>query len=155
MVALYVSNAWFWSPANSFWGDKMINKIVLIGRLAQDPELRYTQGDGVAVVNFTIAVNRPFANQKGEREADFIRIVAWRKQAETCATYLAKGRLVAVEGRLQIRSYEDKEGNKRSIAEVVANSVQFLERKDAADSAEEYEPFQDERMDVKNEDVPF
>ncbi len=104
-----------------------MNKILLVGRLAQQPELRYTQ-NGVAVARFTIAVNRPFTNQQGERDADFIDVVVWRAQAENCANYLSKGRLVGVEGRLQIRSYETAEGQKRRVAEVVADRVEFLDR---------------------------
>jgi len=104
----------------------MLNMVVLIGRLAQDPELRYTSGEGTAVVTFNLAVERPFSNQKEEKEVDFIRIVAWEKLAENVANYLKKGSMAAVEGRLQLRSYEDKEGIKRTIAEVVARSVQFF-----------------------------
>lgn len=104
-----------------------MNHIVLIGRLTRDPELRYTP-NGVAVANFDLAVDRPTTNQQGERQTDFIRIVAWQKQAELCANYLKKGRLVGVEGRLQIRSYETQDGQKRRVAEVVANFVQFLDR---------------------------
>ncbi len=104
----------------------MLNKIILIGRLTRDPELRYTP-NGTAVCNFSLAVERNFTNRDGEREVDFIDIVVWRRQAENCANHLAKGRLVAVEGRLQIRSYENSEGQKRRVTEVVANNVQFLE----------------------------
>jgi single-strand DNA-binding protein len=104
-----------------------MNHIVLIGRLTRDPELRYTP-NGVAVANFDLAVDRPTPNQQGEREADFIRIVSWQKQAEVVANYLKKGRLVAVEGRLQIRNYETQDGQKRKAAEVVANRVEFLEK---------------------------
>lgn len=104
-----------------------MNHIVLIGRLTRDPELRYTP-NGVAVANFDLAVDRPMKNQAGEKEVDFIRIVAWQKTAELCANYLKKGRQVAIEGRLQIRSYEDKDGQKKRVAEVVANQVQFLDR---------------------------
>lgn len=104
-----------------------MNHIVLIGRLTRDPELRYTQ-NGLAVANFDLAVDRPTTNQQGERQTDFIRIIAWQKQAELCANYLKKGRLVGVEGRLQIRSYETQDGQKRRVAEVVANYVQFLDR---------------------------
>lgn len=133
----------------------MLNKVILIGRLAQDPELRYTPAEGVPVVNFTLAVNRPFTNQKGERDADFIRVVAWRKQAENCASFLSKGSLVAVEGRLQIRSYEDREGVRRTAAEVVANSVQFLEGR-KSENANTYEPFAGtEDADIKDDDIPF
>jgi len=104
----------------------LLNKIILIGRLTRDPELRYTP-NGTAVCNFSLAVERNFTNRDGEREVDFIDIVVWRRQAENCANHLAKGRLVAVEGRLQIRSYENSEGQKRRVTEVVANNVQFLE----------------------------
>ncbi len=104
-----------------------MNHIVLIGRLTRDPDIRYTP-NGVAVANFDLAVDRPIPNQQGERETDFIRIVVWQKQAEHCANYLKKGRLVAIEGRLQIRSYETHDGQKRRAAEVVANHVQFLDR---------------------------
>ena len=103
----------------------MLNEVILVGRLAQDPELRYTPAEGVAVANFSIAVDRPYTDPQ-KKETDFIRIVVWRKQAENCANYLSKGRLVAVAGRLQIRQYEDKDGIKRSIAEVVARTVKFL-----------------------------
>ena len=105
----------------------MLNRIVLIGRLTRDPELRYTQ-NAVAVASFTLAVNRQRANQAGERETDFIDIVVWQKLGELCAQYLHKGRLAAVEGRLQIRQYENREGQKVRVAEVVADNVQFLER---------------------------
>lgn len=103
----------------------MLNRIMLIGRLVADPQLRYTQG-GTAVANFRIAVDRPFANQQGERETDFIDIVAWRRLAETVANNLNKGRLVGVDGRLQIREYE-YEGQRRRQAEVVADNVAFLD----------------------------
>lgn len=104
-----------------------MNHIVLIGRLTRDPELRYTP-NGNAVANFDLAVDRPVTNQQGERETDFIRIVTWQKQAENCANYLKKGRLVGVEGRLQIRNYTNQDGQKRWVTEVVASYVQFLEK---------------------------
>ena len=104
----------------------MVNNVVLVGRLTRSPELRYTENK-VARANFTLAVDRPFTNQNGEREADFIPIVAWRGLAETCAKHLQKGRLVAVEGRLQTRRWEDKEGNRRLAVEVVAERVKFLD----------------------------
>lgn len=107
----------------------MLNRIVLIGRLTQDPELRYTNS-GTAVATFSLAVDRQRTNQNGERETDFINIVVWQKQAETCAQYLHKGRLAAIDGRLQIRSYENREGQKVRVAEVVAESVRFLDRGD-------------------------
>ncbi|NLW47416.1 MAG: single-stranded DNA-binding protein, partial [Firmicutes bacterium] len=93
----------------------------------REVELRYTP-NGVAVSNFDLAVDRPVKNAKGEKETDFIRIITWQKTAENCANYLKKGRLVAVEGRLQIRSYENKDGQKRWVSEVVASYVQFLEK---------------------------
>jgi single-strand DNA-binding protein len=99
-----------------------MNQVVLIGRLCQDPSLRYSSA-GTAVTNFTLAVDR---YKKGE--ADFINIVAWKAQAENCAKYLAKGSQVAVEGRIQTRKYQDRDGNNRTAFEVVANSVQFLSR---------------------------
>lgn len=104
----------------------MLNRVILIGRLTRDPELRYTPS-GVAVTTFTLAVERPFKNQQGERDADFIRIVTWRTLAETCANYLKKGRLTAAEGRLQIRNFENNEGKKVYMTEVIAENVRFLE----------------------------
>ncbi|UNC93712.1 single-stranded DNA-binding protein [Candidatus Contubernalis alkaliaceticus] len=131
----------------------MINSVVLVGRLTRDPELRYTPSGGNAVVNFTLAVNRPFTNQQGEREADFVRIVAWRKLAENCANFLGKGRLAAVTGRLQVRSYEADDGQRRTIAEVVADNVQFLDKKDSQNKGDSYEDFMG--GEVSEDDVPF
>ncbi|HZG57293.1 single-stranded DNA-binding protein [Paenibacillus sp.] len=105
----------------------MLNRVILIGRLTKDPELRYTPA-GVAVAQFTLAVDRPFSSQGGEREADFIPVVVWRQLAETCANYLRKGRLAAVEGRMQVRNYENNEGKRVYVTEVVADNVRFLER---------------------------
>jgi single-strand DNA-binding protein len=106
----------------------MINRIILVGRLTADPELKYT-ASGLAVASFRIAVDRPFKNQQGEKETDFINIVAWRQRAEFAANYLTKGQLAAVDGRLQIRSYVTQDGQKRFVTEVVADSVQSLERR--------------------------
>ena len=103
-------------------------KVVLIGRLTKDPELRYTSNN-VAAASFTLAVNRQFQNQNGVREADFINIVIWRKQAETAKKYLAKGSLIAVEGRIQTRNYDGADGRKVYVTEVVADSFEFLESK--------------------------
>jgi single-strand DNA-binding protein len=105
----------------------MLNKVILIGRVANDPELKYTPS-GIAVSTFRVAVNRPYTNPQGEREADFIDIVAWRQSAEFAANYLGKGRLVAVEGRLQIRSYTDREGVRRRTSEVVCENLKGLDR---------------------------
>lgn len=108
----------------------MLNRVILIGRLTRDPEMRYTPA-GVAVTQFTLAVDRPFSStgQGGEREreADFIPIVTWRQLAETCANYLRKGRLAAVEGRIQVRNYENNEGKRVYVTEVIADNVRFLE----------------------------
>ena len=104
----------------------MLNRVVLIGRLTRDPELRYTPS-GVATCTFTLAVECNYSNSKGEREADFIPIVTWRQLAETCANYLRKGRLTAVEGRIQVRSYDNNEGRRVYVTEVVADNVRFLE----------------------------
>ncbi len=105
----------------------MYNRIILIGRLTRDPELRYVPS-GAPVASFTLAVDRPFRDQQGNRETDFIDIVAWRKLAEQVSQYMSKGRMVAVEGRLQIRSYETQDGQKRKVAEVVADGIRFLDR---------------------------
>ena len=105
----------------------MLNKVVLIGRLTKDPDLRYTQS-GIATTRFTLAVQRNFKNQAGDYEADFIPIVTWRNQAENCAKYLAKGRLVAVVGRIQTGHYE-KDRQRVYTTDVVADEVRFLEFK--------------------------
>ncbi|EPY08535.1 single-stranded DNA-binding protein [Paenibacillus sp. E194] len=104
----------------------MLNRVILIGRLTRDPELRYTSS-GVAVTQFTLAVDRPFSSQGGEREADFIPVVTWRQLAETCANYLRKGRLTAVEGRIQVRNYDNNEGKRVYVTEIIADNVRFLE----------------------------
>lgn len=106
----------------------MFNKVILIGRLTRDPELRFLPSSGTPVTTFTIAVSRNYLNQSGEREADFIPIVVWRKLAEICANNLTKGRLIAVEGRIQTRSYDDKSGTRRYVTEVVAEDIRFLDR---------------------------
>ncbi|MGI1806585.1 single-stranded DNA-binding protein [Exiguobacterium sp. TDN 0502] len=118
----------------------MINRVVLVGRLTRDPEMRYTQS-GIAVTRFTLACDRPFTGQDGKREADFIDCVVWRKQAENVAQYLKKGSLAGVEGRLQISSYDDKEGQRRYRAEVVADSVRFLESRNASRSSDSSEGY--------------
>ena len=103
----------------------MLNRVVLIGRLTKNPDLRYT-ASGIAVARFTLAVDRGFKNQDGEKQADFIPITVWRGAAESCAQYLAKGRLVAVVGRIQTGSY-DKDGQRHYTTDVVADEVRFLE----------------------------
>lgn len=114
----------------------MLNRVILIGRATKNPELRYTPS-GIATTGFTLAVDRPFSSQSGERETDFIPVVTWRQLAETCSNYLRKGRLVAVEGRIQVRSWESDNG-KRFITEVIADNVRFLERNQT--TAEEPDP---------------
>ena len=106
----------------------MLNRVILIGRLTRDPELRYT-ASGTAVATFTLAVDRSRPNAQGEREADFIPIVVWQKQAENVANYLGKGSLVAVDGRMQVRNYDGKDGVRRWVTEVVAENVRFLDRR--------------------------
>lgn len=108
----------------------MINRVVLVGRLSKDPEFRTTQS-GIDVATFTLAVNRNFTNAQGEREADFINIIVFRKQAHNVNDYLSKGKLAGVDGRVQSRSYENQEGRRIFVTEVVADSVQFLEPKNA------------------------
>ena len=111
-----------------------MNKVVLIGRLTRDPELRYT-GSNTPVATFSLAVNRNFQNQNGEREADFINIVVWRKQAENVKNFLTQGSQVAVEGRIQTRTYDDQNGQKRYITEVVADNVEFLGSKASSNNS--------------------
>ena len=108
-----------------------MNKAILIGRLTRDPELRYTSSNR-AVCQFTVAIDRPFTNQaSGQREADFINVVAWDKTGENVGKYMTKGRLIAVEGRIQTRNYENNEGRRVYVTEVIANNVQFLESRNA------------------------
>lgn len=104
----------------------MLNRIILMGRLTRDPELRHTQ-TGTAVASFTLAVERQFKDANGDRQADFIDIVAWRQTGEFAAKYFTKGRMAAVEGRLQMRDWTDRDGNKRRAAEVVADNVYFAD----------------------------
>ena len=106
----------------------MLNKIFLMGRLTRDPELRRTQS-GTAVTSFSLAVDRDFKGQNGEKETDFIDVVAWRSTAEYVSKYFTKGRMAVVEGRLQVRDYTDREGNKRRAAEVIADQVYFGDSK--------------------------
>lgn len=117
----------------------MINRTVLVGRLTKDPELRYTP-NGVAVCRFTLAVNRTFADQSGERQADFINIVVWRKQAENSANYLKKGSLAGIEGRIQTGSYEGPDGKRVYTTEVIADSVQFLEPRNSQGNTSSAQP---------------
>jgi single-strand DNA-binding protein len=119
----------------------MLNRTVLVGRLTRDPELAYTP-NGVANCKFTLAVNRPFKNAQGENEADFINVVVWRKPAENAARYLKKGSLAGVDGRLQTRSYDNQQGQRVFVVEVMAESVQFLEPKGNQNQERNSSPFE-------------
>lgn len=142
----------------------MLNRIVLIGRLVSDPILRYTQ-NGVAVTTFTLAVDRQFTNSQGKNETDFINVVTWRGLAENCANYLKKGKLAAADGRLQIRSYDNNEGKKVYVSEVVADNVRFLEKADTAQQTQNAntgqtkpdDPFDNDGkpIDLSDDDLPF
>jgi len=114
----------------------MLNRVVLIGRLTKDPELRYTP-NGVAVANFTLAIDRNYKNAQGERDTDFINCVVYRQLAELCANYLAKGKLAAADGRIQVRSYTGQDGQKRWVTEVIAEDVRFLSPKDSGGGSTE------------------
>lgn len=135
----------------------MINRVVLVGRLTKDPEYRVTPA-GVQVATFTLAINRAFKNAKGEQEADFINCVVFRKPAENVNNYLKKGNLAGVEGRLQSRSYENNEGKRVYVTEVVCDSVQFLEPKGSNQGQTKQQandPFANAGADVSNSDLPF
>ena len=138
----------------------MLNHIVLMGRLTRDPELRQT-GSGISVASFTIAVDRDYAAQGAEKETDFVDIVAWRGTADFVSKYFAKGRMAVVFGRLQIRNWQDKEGNKRRSAEVVADNVYFGESKkdsQSSNSTQSNEPAQSTDfapLDDDDSDLPF
>lgn len=156
----------------------MINNLTLVGRLTKDPDLKYT-GNGTAVATFTLAVNRNFTNQSGEREADFINCVIWRKPAETLANYAKKGVLIGVTGRIQTRSYDNQQGQKVYVTEVVADNFQMLESKNSNSSQntqgggvsnsqtnnytrnqqnrnnDESDPFGNSSIDISDDDLPF
>ena len=142
-----------------------MNKVVLIGRLTKDPELKFTPGTGTAVVTFTLAVDRRF-QKDDKKEADFISIVVWGKQAESTANYVTKGKLIGVSGRIQTRTYDAKDGTKRYVTEVVADEVQFLEWGNATGSNQnnsqnsnqggfEERSFGEEMTPVDDGDIPF
>ena len=133
----------------------MLNKIILMGRLTRDPELRRTQS-GTAVASFTLAVDRDYKPQDGERETDFIDIVAWRGTGEFVSKYFTKGRMAVVEGRLQVRDWTDKDGNKRRNTEVIADSVYFgdSKRSESGTPAETSGEFQEVPDEEKGE-LPF
>ena len=126
-----------------------MNKAILIGRLTRDPEMR-TTSSGIATTTFSIAVNRNFTNQNGEREADFINIVTWRKQAENVAKYCTKGSQVAVDGRIQTRTYDAQDGTKRYVTEVVADNVTFLGAKNGGNNQDS---FNEPNMDIETTNI--
>lgn len=132
----------------------MINRVVLVGRLTKDPEFRTTP-NGVNVANFTLAVNRTFTNSQGEREADFINVVVFRKQAENVNNYLSKGQSAGVDGRMQSRSYENQEGKRIFVTEVVADSVQFLEPKSQSKGQSQQQSGQAKPQQAPAKDNPF
>ena len=133
----------------------MLNKIILMGRLTRDPELRKT-GNGTAVTSFTLAVDRDYKPQDGERETDFIDVVAWRSTAEFVSKYFTKGRMAVVEGRLQVRDWTDKDGNKRRNTEVIADNVYFGDSK-RSESGTPAEPSEEirELPDEEKGELPF
>ena len=118
----------------------MLNKIILMGRLCANPELRRTNS-GTAVTSFSLACDRDFKSQSGDKETDFIEVVAWKNTAEFVSKYFSKGRMAVVEGRLQIRDWTDKAGNKRTTAEVVADNVYFADSKRSESNDNQYENF--------------
>lgn len=129
-----------------------MNKCVLIGRLTKDIDLRYTPS-GTAVAKFTLAVDRP-RRSDSEKETDFIPVVAWGKRAENCANYIGKGSLVAVEGRIQVRTYEAKDGGKRWATEIIAEQVRFLDRRGTDTNASSKAEMGNE-VEFNEEDIPF
>jgi single-strand DNA-binding protein len=155
-----------------------MNKVVLVGRLTKDPELKRTNSD-IAVVQFTIAVNRTYQNKAGEKQADFIGCVAWRAQAENLAKYMRKGSLIGIDGQIQTRNYDDQNGVRRYITEVICDNIHFLESKSSKgegfggfSDVNSYEvpdysskpqqekqrnPFEDikSEFDISNDDLPF
>lgn len=132
----------------------MLNRIIVMGRLTRDPELRRTNS-GTAVASFSLAVDRDFKSQSGEKETDFIDVVAWRNTAEFVSKYFSKGRMAVVEGRLQLRDWTDKDGNKRRSAEIVANSVYFGDSKRDGGDTVQSEPQGDFSEIEDDGDIPF
>ncbi|CYY89057.1 single-stranded DNA-binding protein [Streptococcus suis] len=132
----------------------MINNVVLVGRMTRDAELRYTPSNQ-AVATFTLAVNRNFKNQDGEREADFVNCVIWRQQAENLANWVKKGALVGVTGRIQTRSYDNQQGQRVYVTEVVAESFQLLESRGQQSNSQDGSFGNSSPMDIQDEDLPF
>lgn len=146
----------------------MINNVILVGRLTKDPDLRYT-GNGTPVASFTLAVNRDFKNANGDQEADFINCVIWRKSAETLANTVRKGQQIGIAGRVQTRSYDNQQGQKVFVTEVVADRFNYLEKREGGtnnDSSQNQsnnkqnfdrssDPFSGSSIDISDDDLPF
>ncbi|MFL0196971.1 single-stranded DNA-binding protein [Clostridium sp. WILCCON 0269] len=130
-----------------------MNKVVLIGRLTRDPDLRFTPGKGTPVARITVAVDRRFSKD-GQKEADFIPVIIWGKQAESAANYMAKGRLIGISGRIQTRSYESKDGVRKYVTEVIADEVQFLEWGKKQETQEGNDDYGEDLTPVDG-DIPF
>lgn len=138
-----------------------MNVVILIGRLTRNPELKYIPGTGAPVTTFSLAVNRPFSNKEGKKEADFFNVVVWGKQAEHCANYLEKGRLVAIRGSIRNRSYESEGEEKRYFTEISADNVEFLGGKNEVSKDQEEKVFEPKGLDtdgfeaLDDDDIPF
>ncbi|HIH7931846.1 TPA: single-stranded DNA-binding protein [Streptococcus suis] len=132
----------------------MINNVVLVGRMTRDAELRYTPSNQ-AVATFTLAVNRNFKNQDREREADFVNCVIWRQQAENLANWAKKGALIGITGRIQTRSYDNQQGQRVYVTEVVAESFQLLESRGQQSNSQDGSSGNSSPMDIQDEDLPF
>lgn len=134
-----------------------MNKVILIGNLTRDPDYGETQS-GISFCNFSIAVNRPYSDSNGERQTDFFNIKTWRGQADNCAKYLRKGSKVGVVGSLQTRTYEDNDGNKRNVTEIIANEVEFLSSANKSDDSNETSRAQRNRPELEpidDDNLPF
>lgn len=132
----------------------MINRTILVGRLTRDPEIRYTS-DGTATASFSLAVNRQFKNKQGEREADFINCVIWRKAAETFCNYTHKGSQVAIDGRIQTRNYENKQGDRVYVTEVVVENFSFLDTNNGNSQQSHNANNGGNSIDIDDDDLPF
>lgn len=130
----------------------MLNRVTLVGRITKDPEIRHTQS-GVAVSTFTIAVSRPYTNQSGEKEADFIQCVVWRKQAENMSKYVTKGSLLGIDGRIQTRSYDAQDGSKRYITEIVCDNVTYLDTRNTSENDNDEYQYDDSYSQVEKEET--
>lgn len=133
-----------------------MNKVVIVGRLTKDPELKFAQGTGTAVATFTVAVNRRF-KREGQPDADFIPVVVFGKQAEATANYMSKGKLLSVSGNIQTRNYEGKDGKKRYVTEVIADEVDFLEwgGNKSSDASPKKETNIEDLTEIDDGDIPF